>query len=99
MLGDVAEPTPWQTAREHLEESTATYWLATLNPDGRSHIRPILAVWVGGRLYFCAGERTRKAKNLALKAHCAVTVEREPLDLVVEGIAAKVCATQPRSRV
>jgi len=59
-------------------------------PGGRPHVRPILAVWVAGELYFCAGENTRKAKNLALKSHCAVTVEREPLDLVVEGIAAKV---------
>ncbi len=35
MLGDVAVPTPWQTAREHLEESTATYWLATVRSDSR----------------------------------------------------------------
>jgi pyridoxine/pyridoxamine 5'-phosphate oxidase len=63
---------------------------ATVRPEGRPHVRPILAVWVEGRLYFCAGEITRKAKNLALEAQCAVTVEWEPLDLVVEGIAEKV---------
>jgi hypothetical protein len=40
MPGDVAVPTPWQTAREHLEESTATYWPATVRPDGRPHVRP-----------------------------------------------------------
>jgi hypothetical protein len=74
----------------HLEEASATYWLATVRSDGRPHVRPVLAVWVEGGLYFCARERTRKAKNLALKSHFAVTVEREPLDLVVEGIAAKV---------
>ena len=90
MLGDAIPPARWQTVHGHLMESQATYWLATVSPDGRPHIRPILAVWVEGRLYFCAGERTRKAKNLALNAQCAVTVEHEPLDLVVEGIAAKV---------
>jgi nitroimidazol reductase NimA-like FMN-containing flavoprotein (pyridoxamine 5'-phosphate oxidase superfamily) len=90
MLGDATLPARWQAVREHLEESTATYWLATVRPDGRPHVRPILAVWVAGGLYFCAGENTRKAKNLALKTHCAVTVEQEPLDLVVEGTAAKV---------
>jgi hypothetical protein len=90
MLGDAAMPAQWPRAREHLEEAPATYWLATVRPDGRPHVRPVLAVWVEGGLYFCAGERTRKAKNLALKSHCAVTVEQEPLDLVVEGIAAKV---------
>lgn len=35
-------------------------------------------------------ERTRKAKNLARNSHCVITVEEEPLDLVVEGEAAKV---------
>jgi hypothetical protein len=34
--------------------------------------------------------RRHQAKNLALESHCAVTVEREPLDLVIEGSAAKV---------
>jgi hypothetical protein len=99
MLGDAAVPAPWQGAREHLEESPATYWLATVRPDGRPHVRPILAVWVAGGLYFCAGENTRKAKNLALKSHCAVTVEREPLDLVVEGIAAKIRDAERLQRV
>jgi hypothetical protein len=41
-------------------------------------------------LYFCAGENTRKARNLALDPRCVVTVEQEPLDLVLEGRAVKV---------
>jgi hypothetical protein len=51
---------------------------------------PILAVWVDGGLFFSAGARTRKARNLTSDPHCVVTVEHEPLDLVVEGTAAKV---------
>jgi hypothetical protein len=50
----------------------------------------VLAVWVDERLYFCASDRSRKVKNLALDSQCAVTVEQEPLDLVVEGSAWKV---------
>lgn len=90
MLGDDAIPAQWSRASEHLKGKSATYWLATVRPDGRPHVRPVLAVWVEGGLYFCASERTRKAKNLALDPHCAVTAELESLDLVVEGIAAKV---------
>jgi hypothetical protein len=41
-------------------------------------------------LYFCAGEHTRKACNLTLDPRCVVTVEHEPLDLVLEGRAVKV---------
>ena len=90
LLGDDAMPAQWSMAGEHLEGESATYWLATVRSNGRPHVRPVLAVWVEGGLYFCAGERTRKAKNLTLNSHCALTVEREPLDLVVEGIAVKV---------
>ena len=99
MLADAAMPAQWARAIELLEDSSATYWLATVRADGTPHVRPVLAVWVDGGLYFCAGERTRKAKNLALKSHCAVTVEREPLDLVVEGMAAKVRDAERLQRV
>jgi hypothetical protein len=43
-------------------------------------VMPLLGVWVEGRLYFCAGEGTRKARNLANNSTCVVTVEEEPLD-------------------
>jgi nitroimidazol reductase NimA-like FMN-containing flavoprotein (pyridoxamine 5'-phosphate oxidase superfamily) len=76
--------------RGHLEESTATYWLATVRPSGTPHVMPVLAVWVDGCVYFCAGETTRKAKNLVLNPYCVVTVEVEALDLVMEGKAVKV---------
>src|SRR5918994_5597463 len=99
MTAGAMTPTPWAKAGAILDESSATYWLATVRPDGTPHVRPVLAVWVDGGLYFCAGERTRKAKNLALKSHCAVTVEREPLDLVVEGMAAKVRDAERLQRV
>jgi hypothetical protein len=90
MTEDAATPAPWARARDHLEGSRATYWLATVRPNGAPHAMPLLAVWLDGRLFFSAGERTRKARNLALDPHCVVTVEEDPLDLVVEGRADKV---------
>jgi hypothetical protein len=61
-----------------------------MRPNGLPQVRPVLAVWVDGRLYLCAGQQTRKAKNLVLNSRCVVTVEKEPLDLVLEGEAVKV---------
>jgi Pyridoxamine 5'-phosphate oxidase len=90
MTEDAATPTPWARARSLLEGARATYWLATVRPDGTPHVMPLLAVWVDGGLFFSAGERTRKARNLALDSHCVVTAEEEPLDLVLEGKAVKV---------
>ena len=83
-------PTSWATVRHHLERTTATYWLATVRPDGTPHVMPVLAVWVDGGLYLCAGAATRKARNLARDARCVLTVEEEPFDVVVEGRARKV---------
>jgi hypothetical protein len=89
MLGD-ASPADWARALERVQNAPVTYWLATVRPDGRPHLMPLLAVWVDGGLFFCAGANTRKAKNLAHDSHCVVGVERSPLDLVVEGTAERV---------
>jgi len=94
-----AAPTPWDRVLGHLRRSTATYWLATLRPDGAPQVRPVLAVWVQGRPYVCMGPATRKARNLARDARCAVTVEHDGLDLVVEGTAAKVRDEETLRRV
>jgi Pyridoxamine 5'-phosphate oxidase len=82
-------PTPWDWVLEHLRQATATYWLATVRGDGAPHVRPVLAVWVAGRLYVSSGPGTRKARNLLRDARCAVTVEDGPLDLIVEGTAVR----------
>lgn len=84
-----ATATRWEDARQRLAEAFA-YWLATVRPDGRPHVMPILGVWVDGALHFCASDRSRKAKNLARDPHCVVTSSAQTLDLVVEGRARPV---------
>jgi pyridoxine/pyridoxamine 5'-phosphate oxidase len=49
MTAGATTPTPWARARAILEEVPATYWLATVRPNGAPHVRPVLAVWVDGR--------------------------------------------------
>jgi nitroimidazol reductase NimA-like FMN-containing flavoprotein (pyridoxamine 5'-phosphate oxidase superfamily) len=92
--GEDATPTPWAEAREHLKKAEV-YWLSTVRPDGRPHVTPVLSIWLDGALYFCTGQRERKAKNLARNAHCILTtgcnyLNKEGLDLVIEGEAAQV---------
>ena len=86
---DHSTPTAWAKARECLEEGQ-WYWLATVRPDGRPHVRPVLAVWLDGALYFSTGGTTRKGKILAGKSDCVITTASEAIHLVVEGKAAKV---------
>jgi general stress protein 26 len=88
-----ATASPWQVAREILERAEV-YWLTTVRPDGRPHVTPLIAVWLGGALYFSTGPDERKAKNLAENSHCVVTTGSNTLsgglDLVVEGDAVNV---------
>jgi hypothetical protein len=55
----VGEPTvtAWAEARRRIAEGD-TYRLATVRPDGRPHLMPVLAVWAEGALHFCAGGAT-----------------------------------------
>jgi hypothetical protein len=90
-----ASATPWSKAIERLEnpEKYRTYWLATVRPDGRPHVVPLLGLWLDDAFYFITGETTRKGKNLAHNAHCVVTLGSQTLpalDLVLEGEATRV---------
>jgi hypothetical protein len=95
-LVDGPKPTtPWATADERLAnpEKERTYWLATVRPDGRPHVMPIIALWMDGRLYFLAGEGTRKGKNLALESRCVIagsSTKLPSLDIILEGDTRKV---------
>lgn len=87
-----ADPRPettWADVVRHLDR-TNTFWLATTRADGLPHVMPLLAVCVEGRMYFCAGPRTQKARNLARDPHCVLTTTTPGLDIVVEGTAVLV---------
>jgi hypothetical protein len=88
----------WTGARTRLAEAE-TYWLATARPGGRPHLVPVLAVWVEGALHFAASPASRKGKNLARDARCAIATRSRGLDLVVEGEAARVTQAAGLRRV
>lgn len=89
---DFPAATPWPEARQRLVDAE-TYWLATVRPDGRPHVMPLMGVWVAGSFYFSSSESSRKAANLARNPHCVVTVGslvQPAVDLILQGEAAKV---------
>jgi general stress protein 26 len=77
-----------------LPEQAGLYWVSTVRPDGRPHVTPVVAVWVGGALYFTSGPGEQKSRNLAANRHCAVTTGcntwDEGFDIVVHGQATVV---------
>jgi nitroimidazol reductase NimA-like FMN-containing flavoprotein (pyridoxamine 5'-phosphate oxidase superfamily) len=82
-------PTPWAQAQRRLAAGE-WYRLATVRPDGRPHVVPLLAVWLDDALYVLVNRATRKARNLAHDPQCAGAVAAADAHLVVEGQAAKV---------
>ena len=86
-------PLPWSRAEKQLESASGpavTHFLSTVRPDGRPHVAGIGAIWVDGKFYFVSGARTRKSRNLAENAACAIAVKLADIDLVIEGYATKV---------
>lgn len=80
---------PWADALRQLS-SADTYWFATVRPDGRPHIRPVLAVWVDGAMCTTSSPDARKARNLATNDRCSFATSTDGIDFIVEGTAAKV---------
>lgn len=77
---------PWSWAEQQLTASRS-FWLATHWPDGRPHVMPVWAMWQKGYLLFSSGKDSRKARNLANDARCALTTEDPQNPVVVEGVA------------
>jgi hypothetical protein len=87
-----ADPTtalPWEVVRDVLKD-TRLYWLATVHPSGRPHVRPVLAVRVNGALYSTSTKAFRKGRNLATDPRCTVTARTDIMDVVLEGTATQV---------
>ena len=92
LLDDQTRTTPWAVARERLAnpEQSRTSWLATVRPDGRPHLMPIIAFWIDDAFYFVVGKGTRKGRNLAADGRCSIAIGSTTLpslDVVVEGHA------------
>lgn len=91
IAGDATTPTtpmPWSEAQRRLA-GAQTLWFAT-SAGGRPHVRPVLAVWVDGKLHTTSGPAARKARNLTDDDRCSFSVGAESVDVVYEGTARKV---------
>ena len=99
-LYDLA-PLDWTDVRRslaavlHLAPGTGgpghhTFWLSTVDADGRPHLTAVGAFWVDDRYYFCGGPRSRKIRNIERDPRCAFGVALDGFDVALEGTAARV---------
>lgn len=80
---------PWRFVEESMT-SARSYWVTTVRPDGRPHVRPTWGVWVDGQFHCGGGEGTRWVRNLAGNDELVVHLESTEEVVVVEGTAERV---------
>jgi len=104
LRSDDAATTSWDVARERLAnpETPRTTWLATVMPDGRPHLMPVIAFWIDDALHLVVGEGTRKGRNLLADARCSIGLSSTRLpsvDLIAEGRAEPIDDAPTVSRI
>jgi nitroimidazol reductase NimA-like FMN-containing flavoprotein (pyridoxamine 5'-phosphate oxidase superfamily) len=67
-----------------------TFWLSTVDADGRPHITGVGAIWLDGRYYFTGSPQSRKIRNIERDPRCALGVAAPGFDVAVEGRASRV---------
>ena len=88
-----AVPTDWSETRRTLENAELS-WITTVRADGRPHVTPLVAVWLGDAIHFATGADEQKAVNLRTNQNVILTTGcndwQQGLDVVVEGEAVQV---------
>ena len=96
------QPIPWSRALAALESNEPqkqTPFLATTRPDGRPHVAGVGALWDDDKVYFVSGAGTRKSRNVAENAQCAIAFSMPGIDLVIEGTAERVTDDETLQRL
>jgi general stress protein 26 len=82
---------PWQHVVGRLERAIS-YWVSTIRPDGRPHVRPIWGTFLEGTLYLEGSPQTRWARNMAANPEVSVHLESAQDLVIVEGTARQIRA-------
>ena len=75
---------------DFLMEGTRTGKLATVREDGHPHVAPIWFAWNEGKIIFCTGYSSVKAKNMRHNTQVSICVDDESPPyafVIIQGIA------------
>ncbi len=64
-----------------------TWFLTTIDPDGRPHTTGIGHIWHHGAIHFATGPAVRKTRNLLADSRCSVAAALDAYDVVLDGSA------------
>jgi hypothetical protein len=77
-----AAPLPWRWAEEQLVDAR-NYWVTTIGPQGRPHVRPVWAVWLDDSVQFSTG--ARHGTNIARDQRVTVNLDSGDYCVIIEG--------------
>ena len=86
-------PLPWRWAEEQLIEAR-NYWVTSIGPTGRPHVRPVWAVWLDDSVQFSTG--ARHAPNIEKDSRVTVNLESGDDCVIIEGHCHAVIDEQTR---
>jgi nitroimidazol reductase NimA-like FMN-containing flavoprotein (pyridoxamine 5'-phosphate oxidase superfamily) len=75
-------PLPWQWAVEQLT-AARNYWVTSIGPSGRPHVRPVWGVWRDDTVQFSTGGR--HGANLSRDPRVTVNLDDGDECVIVEG--------------
>lgn len=67
-----------------------TWFLTTIDPDGRPHTTGIGHIWHDGGIHFATGPAVRKTRNLLADSRCSIAGAMQDYDVVFDGTAERV---------
>jgi hypothetical protein len=83
---------------DHVRERMAAarnYWVASVNPNGRPHARPIWGGWIDDLLYLEGSPETRTMRNITDQGWASVNLDSGDEVVVVEGPVEVVGKMEP----
>jgi hypothetical protein len=83
---DTTELLPWSWVEERLV-AAPNYWIATVSPSGRPHVRPVDGVWVEDALCFGGAPEAAWARNLTTNPAISVNLASYNDAVILEGRA------------
>jgi hypothetical protein len=96
--GNDVTPLRWEEAQARID-AARWYWLTTLHPSGRPHVRPVLAVWTSEVLCTTSTRAAQKGRNLRRDPRCSVAIMADDMHIVLEGTASPVASGPMLERV
>ncbi len=62
-----------------------TFWLTTIDPDGRPHTRPVFAVQTAGSVYVASSRTAAKSPALHAGGEVSIATSRSAIDIIWSG--------------